>query len=198
MKNSAQLQALIDKVLMPGDTILTNNKDSYVAGQIRESTTAEGEKPSLVNHACKYIGYGLIVDIGATVEPDYLNKYFQGQHDVWLVRRTDISYDKRIKIVYYMMKQINRQYDWLQIAGFKIYDWTGWKWTKKVFQIPGLEVCSTAITKADRRAGVKITKEMIKNTQVISPDITYNKYTPDDLHDIATANPDKYLLQKIA
>jgi hypothetical protein len=195
---SAFLSHLIQYDLLPGDSIFTFNKTSKISAEIIDSTTAKGEEESKVNHVFKYIAHGLIVDIGLKIEPGYLAEYFQGNHDVYLIRRKDISNERRIRMAYEIMKMINSPYDGLQIIGFKLYSWTGWKWTKKVFQVPGLEVCSTAIALADKRARCSITKKMVEKTREISPDITHGKYTPDDLFDVAKANPEYFKIRKLA
>ena len=176
-----------------GDILLTNNPHSWLAKIIRKATQEKGEAKSKVNHGLIYVMAGWGIEAGAfKIGLVPLRPYFVGNYTIYRVRRKGLTLDQRSRIIAEAFKMQGTPYDYLQLLGFLAYHYTGWKWTQKYLQLPGLEVCTTFIQEVYKRAGFPFDLEQRKKAEEIFGIHLGAKLAPDDIYDIAIANPELY------
>lgn len=97
-----------------GDIIFTNNHDHWLAKLIRFKAKRDNECP-MCNHVETYVDDGLSFTADYKMRFHGIKKYFRGKHDIFVIRRKDLSYNDKIKLIREMNKWKGKPYDFLGI-----------------------------------------------------------------------------------
>jgi len=102
-------------LLIRGDNVFTNNHTSKLARLIRLKAKLKGNEP-ICNHEELYLYNGKCIGANKKVEIGGLDRFFKGNHDIYIFRDKTLSVEQRNNLVLEAIGYFGTSYDTLGIV----------------------------------------------------------------------------------